>query len=243
MSKSGSILGESWGKLLTSILQAYSSLNLWQGGGSTFGVVVSTTIKAFPSAPFYVFNVLIGTEPNTEAFWDAMTYWMSQYPSLADQGIAGYGTISPNTSYEGTYYGGFQGEFILPATSSENTSESLAAPITKMIDTITTLWPGLFVYENTSATWPTFYDWWLPSNGPDYAGVDLLVGSRLLDAEALTGNLTALKIALQGSIPPGPGQGGTVNFVSGKGVWNAVPRGGSDAVNPAWRSALLEYGT
>jgi hypothetical protein len=205
--------------------------------------VVSTTIKAFPSVPFYVFSVLIGTQPNTEAFWDAMTYWMSQYPNLADQGICGYGTITPNGSIQGQYFGGFQGLFILPAVSPANTTESLAAPITKMIDTITTLWPGSFDYENSTATWPTFYDWWLTSEGPNYAGVDLLAGSRLLDAEALTGNLTALKIALQGSIPSGSGQGGTVNFVSGKGVWNAVPRGGSDAVNPAWRTALLEYGT
>jgi hypothetical protein len=83
----------------------------------------------------------------------------TSYPSLADQGICGYSTISPNTSYEGQYFGGFQGEFILPATSPANTPESLAALITKMIDTITALWPGSFDYANSSATWPTFYDW------------------------------------------------------------------------------------
>jgi hypothetical protein len=65
-----------------------------------------------------------------------------------------------------------------------------------------------------------------------------MVGSRLLDAEALTANLTAVKVALQGFIAPGGGQA-NVDFISGKGVWNAVPRGGSDAVNPAWRKALI----
>jgi hypothetical protein len=66
-----------------------------------------------------------------------------------------------------------------------------------------------------------------------------MIGSRLLDADALTANLTALKAALQDFIPAGEGQAASVNFVSGKGVWNGVPRGWSDAVNPAWRNAVV----
>ena len=66
-----------------------------------------------------------------------------------------------------------------------------------------------------------------------------MVGSRLLDTEALTTNLTAVKVALQGFIPQGDGQSASIDLVSGKGVWNAMPRGGSDAVNPAWRKAVV----
>jgi hypothetical protein len=36
--------------------------------------------------------------------------------------------------------------------------------------------------------------------------------------------------------------GGRLYMVSGKGVWNSKPRGGSDAVNPAWRKTLIHAG-
>jgi hypothetical protein len=171
-----------------------------------------------------------------------MTYWLSQYPSLAKQGIAGYHNIYPNNSFEGTLFGGIQGEFILPGLSASNTSASLEAAIAPLISHIGTTWPGLFSNESGSFSYPSFYSWWALSNGPDNAGADIMVGSRLLDTEALTGNLAALKTALKGAIAPGFGLSGQANFVSGEGVWNAKPRGGSDAVNPAWRKALVHFG-
>lgn len=67
--------------------------------------------------------------------------------------------------------------------------------------------------------------------------MDKVVGSWLLPAETLTDD--ALRPALVQFL----GQdGGRLYMVSGKGVWDAVPRGGSDAVNPAWRKALVHAG-
>jgi hypothetical protein len=165
-----------------------------------------------------------------------MTYWLSQYPALAEQGIAGYGNISVNTSVDGEYFGGFAGIFLLPVRSSANTSESLAGAVVPVIDKIQEIWPGLFLSQNFSSEFPTFYDWWLPRNGPDFAGVNLMGGSRLLDVEALTANLTALKVGLQGAAG---GNTLSIDFISGKGVWDAEPRGGSDAILPAWRTSLI----
>jgi hypothetical protein len=157
-----------------------------------------------------------------------MAYWLSQYPTLAELGIGGYGDIIPNISVNGTYFGGFNGNFILPVLSPANTTESLAAAILPIITKVQEIWPGLFPSQNQSYYYPTFYDWWLASEGPNVAGRDELGGSRLLDAEALTANLTALKVALQGaSAPPSmiTSNGTTsstlgamgVNFISGKG--------------------------
>lgn len=196
------------------------------------------TIAAFPSVPFIYYNVTFGTLAQSEPFWDSMTYWLSQYPVLAEVGLAGYGDIQPNVSIDGINFGGFQGGFILPVLSPSNTTASIAAAIDPILEHINATWPGYFQFATNAITFPSFYDWWAIGNGPDWAGVDIMVGSRLLPAEALTANLTALKIALQGFVNP-QSEDISVDFVSGKGVWNAVPRGGSDSVNPAWRKAVI----
>jgi hypothetical protein len=64
----------------------------------------------------------------------------------------------------------------------------------------------------------------------------------LLDEATLSGNQTALKEALKGYIGEGLTASGTLYLLGGKGVWDAQPRGGSDAVNPAWRKALGHFG-
>lgn len=77
----------------------------------------------------------------------------------------------------------------------------------------------------------------MANNGPLTAGYDVLVGSRLLDADSLTKNQTAVIEAFETATPPGSSS--QVHLVAGHGVRDAVPRGGSDAVNPAWRKALV----
>jgi len=172
-------------------------------------------------------------------FWDGIAYLLSQYPNLAEQGIAGYGNLYPNTTFDNLTVSGFQGVYLIPALSPSNTSESLTAAIVSVFEQINVTWPNNFQYTVNASTYASFYDWWNLSSGPYYAGIDLLVGSRLLDAESLTANLTALKTAIQVATPPG--QSSMVDFISGKGVWNVVPRGGSDAVLPAWRKTLVHF--
>ena len=62
---------------------------------------------------------------------------------------------------------------------------------------------------------------------------------RSLDRKSLTGNRTALKEALIVTSKTGLVLG---HLVGGKGVHDAKIEGGSNAVNPAWRSAYLHTG-
>jgi hypothetical protein len=48
--------------------------------------------------------------------------WLSQYPLLAEQGLAGYGNLSVNTSVNGEYFGGFAGVFLLRTSNSATKS-------------------------------------------------------------------------------------------------------------------------
>jgi hypothetical protein len=161
-----------------------------------------------------------------------------------------YSTFYPNATLNGTLYNGtfngsryglYQGLFLLPILSPVNSSTSVMDTLAPIWEYITTTYPNQLSFSFSAATYPSFYEWWITFNGPNNAGANLIVGSHLLDIPSLTANVTALKEAMRTFTPPGGSS--MANMVSGKGVWNAVPRGGSDAVNPAWRKSLVQYGT
>ncbi|KAI9770052.1 MAG: hypothetical protein M1839_003280 [Geoglossum umbratile] len=211
------------------------------GGGSTFGVLTSVTLKAFPSTPFATAKFFLSTPTASEAYWDVIAYILSQYPSLSTQGIAGYPIILPNFTNSAlnitTPVAGFGGLFFIPLLSPSNTSASLTTTIANLFADATAPYPLQFEFSIIPEIYPDFYSWYKNHNGPLDAGYNILVGSRLLDVKALTANLTALKEAFKRFTPPGSISGPFL--VSGKGVWDAVPRGGSNSVNPAWRTALV----
>ena len=207
------------------------------GGGSTFGIITSITITAFPNTPYLTASVLVGTSPNSDTYWSAMTYIFSQLPSLSDLGIAGYTFLYPNTTYSSLQVGGFSGVFSLPQISPHNTTASLNAALSPILEHINTTYPGELQFSVNSTTYPSFYDWWKDNNGPYDAGLDLHVGSRLLDRKVLTTNTMKLKDAIKAASPLVSGC--QAHLVGGKGVKNAAPRGGGDAVLPAWRESLV----
>jgi hypothetical protein len=168
-----------------------------------------------------------------------MAYLLSQFPSLSDLGISSITSFAPNTTSNGAQIGVCSASFYLPSLSPSNSSASLSAALVPIVAHLNATYPNQFVFSLNTTAWPSFYAWWSVSNGPNDAGYDLLFGSRLLDKQALTANVTALKDAIRGATAPGLGSGALL--VSGKGVRDVVPRGGSDAVLPAWRTSLVHY--
>jgi FAD/FMN-containing dehydrogenase len=210
------------------------------GGGSTFGIITSVTIAAFPAVPHITVLALAGTAPNTDAYWSAMAYIFSQFPGLSDQGISAYTFVYPDTTYQGSKIGAFQGIFSIPQLTKHNTTASLKAALSPIFDHINTMYPGQFQYSLDPVEYPSFYDWWKVNNGPNNAGADILAGSRLLSREVLAANVTKLKEALKAATPPLSGS--QLYLVGGKGVRDVIPRGGGDAVLPAWRDSLVHMG-
>ncbi|KAH8654466.1 hypothetical protein BGZ60DRAFT_532835 [Tricladium varicosporioides] len=211
------------------------------GGGSTFGVITSTTIRAFSSVPLVSASVLLTTKPNSDDFWNGIVSFLGQWPSLSAQGLIGYAYsgLVPNTTINGANVGGFQAVFFLPITSTSNTTESLLAALDVPISSLKTQFPGSWSSQVNTKSYSSFYEWWLPNNGGPPGGIDLILGSRLLDEKALSFNGSALKEALQNAIPNRLDASLSIYFISGKGVHDAVPRGGSNSVNPAWRRAFV----
>ena len=212
-----------------------------QGGGSTFGVIISATIKTFPSTAFISSNIVLATIPGNNAYWDVITHIISRFPSLDEQGIASYTYISPSfTSLEYNITSpvdGFIGTFLLPALHPSNSSDSLEAAIQKIVAEATAPYPLQFFTHFNTQTHPDFWAWYSVNNGPLDASHNQVLGSRLLDGKALTGDLIALKETFRKLTPAGSVT--NVFLVGGNNVMNAQPRGGSNAVNPAWRKAYV----
>jgi hypothetical protein len=59
------------------------------GCGSTYGVVVQSTIKAFPSPKMTVTKFTINAT-NTDGIFEPAAYMHSQFPELSEQGVQGY---------------------------------------------------------------------------------------------------------------------------------------------------------
>lgn len=135
----------------------------------------------------------------------------------------------------------FFAPFLMPALHPENTSDSLVAAINKLFDEATAGAPIQFMRNVIPQAYPDFWAWYNISNGPLDAGFDQYLGSRLLDRKALTQNLTAVAAAFKAATPSGSVT--SAYLVGGKGVMHAKPRGGSNAVNSAWRKAYVHSGT
>lgn len=66
------------------------------GGGSTFGVVVEATVKAYPDIPITVTSFAINsTSWSGGGFWDAVSYFHQQFPEIVERGVSGYYFVYP----------------------------------------------------------------------------------------------------------------------------------------------------
>lgn len=71
------------------------------GGGGTFGVVTSVTLRTFDEAPVVTSSLNISTPMGSPDFWDAVTAFHTALPGLNGAGGSGYYTISPNLPVDG----------------------------------------------------------------------------------------------------------------------------------------------
>ncbi|KAI9706663.1 MAG: hypothetical protein M1836_003672 [Candelina mexicana] len=202
------------------------------GGGSTFGVILSVTFKAFPipSMAWSHFTVTqIGAD--IDGFWQATAFFHSRLAGLTKKGMMGYYNISnvipANLSAPLRLEGGF---WIL--NSSIEAMDTIFNPV---LDHIKDSYP-VDVAHATQLV-PNLYEWWkvtYPAGA--VAMIDSQLGSRLLDEKSLSVPLPALAKALRSAYSD---LVLIANLVIGPGVWDAKPSGGLGSMTPAWRKAIV----
>ncbi|KAJ9155504.1 FAD-binding domain-containing protein [Pleurostoma richardsiae] len=213
------------------------------GGGSTFGIMTSVTLRTFPTpkltnAVLLVAAPMSGPGATTYArVLDVVTYLVSQLPALGDAGLAGYTYLFRDmpSPFDGgrTLVGGMLASLALQ--DSLHGRVAIAALLAPIMARVRARWPEFLVVADVK-TYGNFLGWFGDHFDASAAGTNMLVGSWLLGAEALTGNTSATREAVDGFLAGGLA---TAYLISGKGVWEAKPRGGGNAVLPAWREAYV----
>ncbi|KAL8387177.1 hypothetical protein RB595_010102 [Gaeumannomyces hyphopodioides] len=218
------------------------------GGGSTFGVLTSVTMKTHPTPrmpSLSVFLVAAPDSPSPEvaaaALPDLAAYVLSELPRLSAAGAAGYLQLTtqlPDPRPDqppGQVITGVTGVLTMPY----GTPEALAAAWEPVAAHVGATWPGLFFAVPASPeVYPGWWPWFQQHYDTSSAGGNVLLGSWLLDGRALAADRNATATAVARFLG-GKGGGVLLNFVGGRGVMEARPRGGGAAVLPAWRRAYV----
>jgi len=205
------------------------------GGPGTYGVVTSTTIKAWPMVDVQVQDVAIAPlTSNMSALLDAVTILYGAYPDLNDAGYAGYGSWSINqpTPLFSTFAAGYVHGFY-------TFNQSIAAAHNTFAPTLAKLLPynmtELFISVSYS-TFPNYWTFYHTNSGVEpTVGYPSALGSRLFSRAAVQDNTTALRDMI-GVLAGTPEQYTSNNFelVSGGAVFADADEPYS-AVLPAWR--------
>lgn len=220
------------------------------GGGSTYGVVISTTVKAYPTSPMTAQQLSIAplNSKYRPEFMEAIELLHNAYPDLLDQGFSGYGSWSIrsptplvyNNNYtlsedvEANFTTGFTHTLSIFNQTPE-AAESVFAPVLRQLAP----YDGRRLFINiTYSSFPTYAAYYDALSGIESpVGSPVALGSRLLDRKALTSpELNRTLEVLAGSAE----QYTSVNLVLIGG--GQVARDGADrysGVNPAWRTAYL----
>lgn len=220
------------------------------GGGGTYGVVVSTTVKAYPTSNMAAQQLSLAPLNSTYMpdFMMAVEILHNAYPYLLDKGFSGYGSwsiASPTPlvyNYNYTLGGDIQANFTTGFTHTiaifRQTSEgaqSIFAPVLRQL----TPFNGRSLFINiTYSSFPTYAAYYTALSGIESPiGSSGALGSRLLDRKALTSpNLNQTLKVLAGTSE----QFTSVNLVLVGG--GQVARDGADpcsGVNPAWRTSYI----
>ena len=216
------------------------------GGGGTYGVVVQTTMKAYPVTP--VSAIQISIAPNTEndlpAFMDALATIHASYPDLGDLGFSGYGSWSISSptpiveNYTGSYpVAGFTQIYAIFDTSLPTAKDLLSPLSTKLLSSNFT--SSLYINTRTYF-FPTYWAYYttLSNISSPVGQSSVALGSRLLDRPALTANPPLLKSTLQ-TLAGDPAEYASINIVFVGGGAIASLRDPNSGVNPAWRTAYV----
>ncbi|KAB5532765.1 FAD binding domain-containing protein [Coniochaeta sp. 2T2.1] len=199
------------------------------GGGSTYGVVTSVVVKAFPKIPVAItsFALMTGPTVNADAWWAGIRAWFESFPTYTDAGMYSYWSIIP--------LGG--GQFLLnmapwfaPNMNAAQLKTAMTPWLTKLAALGIDLQPNIQQFDN-------YYDAWKAGFPLESWGTpNIRQASRLFprgnfqDATKFNATFNAFRTVVEdGAFIVG------VN-VAGKPKVGTVPDNG---VNPAWRETVF----
>lgn len=186
------------------------------GGGGTFAVVISMTVRTHPDIPVTTLPLTF-TSTDPTKFWNAMTAFHKVLPDLADQGIYTY-YMTSNTTLT-----------CIPMFAPGISVATLNGYLSGFYAKLNTL--GV-TYNATATQHNGFYDAWFTAFGPEPAGLQSGTISRLVPRTVLEKNTKGVMGYLQHLT----NMGQIVVGFSIQPEYKAGALMSLNAVNPAWRA-------
>ncbi|KAH8600163.1 hypothetical protein B0O99DRAFT_649509 [Bisporella sp. PMI_857] len=205
------------------------------GGGGTFGVIVSITVKVYPMPKMEVWAINIAARNSTpsKVWWKLIAQLHYLLPGLQDQGIHGYYTITGPPSSNMLTFGGS----LLLWGGANGTFENAARPLQKLLAS------AIDIVTYTLAPLPiTSFAELLTLYPVGKGGVTTsITASRLITRRTVKEKTLLLAEALEqvGPKAMAPSDGSPNFSVSGTMTLSKTPV--DNALNPAWRDGVVHF--
>lgn len=218
------------GRFVTANAQTNSDL-FWAlrgGGGSTYGVVTSVVVKAYPKIPVAImsFTLITGPTVSGAAFWEAIRAWFQDFPKYTDAGQYSYWSMIPLGNDQFMLN---MAPWFAPNMTTAQLQASVAPWMAKLKALGIDLQPKYQQFDN-------FYDAWMAGFPLESWGTpNIRQASRLfpranfVDAAKFNATFEAYKSVVE--------EGGLVVGVKISGDAKGVYP--DNAVNPAWRETVF----
>lgn len=156
------------------------------GGGSTFGVIVNMTMKAYPipSMTLMGINLVANNGTSTKDWWKVVAKLHVLLPALQDQGVTGYYTIGGPPSSETVSLAGS----LFLWNKPNGTALNVTSPIQQLITDNAAAVNGSVQVVPI----PSFYGLLDSITLPDHAGGNAISASRLISREVVTENMDSV---------------------------------------------------
>ncbi|KAH7333360.1 hypothetical protein BKA65DRAFT_43222 [Rhexocercosporidium sp. MPI-PUGE-AT-0058] len=195
------------------------------GGGSTFGVVTSVTIKAYPDLPVTAstFSFKVGGNITSENFWKGVRLYLDYFPSLSARGIYAYwfilsGATAPTFLMQ---------PFWAPGKTLDETNALLAPWFAQLKALNITFTPKTVHYNSYYTGWNAAFPQEAVSKTHVCTGSRLWPKQNWNTAKALDDTFNAVKTSSTSGLT-------IIGFIIDPNLKNG---GNPDSsVNPAWRN-------
>ena len=163
------------------------------GGGGTYGVVVSATVKAHPTTKVAAQTLAMAplTPNDIPAFLEAVAILYSAYPALIDGGLSGYGSWSIASPVP--IFGNYTAALVHSVAAMDKSVaaiQAVFAPVEKLLSKFS----DKIVLSTNYLTFPSYAAYYNALSGDKSpVGSAAALSSRLLDKKALTGDPKKLR--------------------------------------------------
>jgi len=201
------------------------------GGGGTFGVVVSVTLKTFPDPPVIAQSTNI-TFPDVSSLWNFSTAYLSILPQVADDAGVSYYYFDPYGRMYGNGLPLFIGIHYFFNQTNVTAINAIFEPLYGLAHTL-----GVDTIANSTTALP-LARFVFPTAGSDTTGANIVIGARLFSRTLVEepGGSARLISALQNISQGYPSVIMGYQVAGGQVALNAGLVNSS--LNPSWRQAL-----